>query len=79
MYKGQTAIFNCSYYGTQDVAIWHINGIYYTVGARLPPRYSLTQYYFIVENISYMDNGSTFQCLIFDQKSNTGTLLVKGK
>ena len=69
---GKQAIFPCKYNGSNDLAIWEINHLYYTTS--FPPRHSRQGFDIVVDDVQEADNGGTYRCIVYDKISTIGTL-----
>ena len=59
--EGNSATFNCTISRTTEVPYWYIDGTIYTRDD-LPPRHSYLNQVLTVNNVSILDNGTTYQC-----------------
>ena len=73
---GEDTSFECFYVGTTDLSVWAINRSFYIT--HFPPRHSREGYNLTVHDVQGVDNGTTYQCIVFDRSSAVGTLTVKG-
>ena len=74
---GQQAVFSCEYKGTTDLSIWSINNSYYVTN--FPPRHVRQSFSIVIDDIIEVDNGTIYQCIVFDKISRVGKLTVQSK
>lgn len=74
--EGETAVFSCTFNGTNDIPWWIISGSAYPFD-RLPFRHSYHDQMLYVSNVKLSDNSSTYQCIFQDDtRSNIATLYI---
>ena len=76
--EGELAQFSCSYTGTRDIPLWRINTSWFSHLENYPDRheYNIATQVLTVSNVHLRDNGTTYQCLVFNLRSRVATLTV---
>ena len=77
VYEGESAKFDCSFTGSDEVPFWGINGTYYDY-SELPPGYTISQSDFslTIVNVNIAMNRTSLNCFIGGEESNTAFLYV---
>ena len=79
--EGESAVFTCSYTGSEDFPTWHINGANYAIQGEtlgLPDRHRYSNQMMTVSNVQISDDGTTYSCsfLFGEIASSTAVLTV---
>ena len=76
MNVGQEASIPCQYRGSTDLSIWAINLSLFVT--HFPLRYSRDGYNLTIHDVQDIDNGTSYQCIVFDKRSRVAILTVRG-